>query len=168
MQIPDTYLPSWDELWIFYIFKSTFLKNSFCVKFQKELHLFIQKCKCILLKLHFIHSIHSTWRVLTVVPWGNLKIHTTEKFKISPCAPFSMWIIMVWSSLGMNCPMFANCSGFGDVREVRSSVLGQIEMFRSVRSSILKFGKHFWTFWALFWFLMWEKGKKKEKTFNFF
>ena len=51
---------------------------------------------------------------------------------------------------GTNCPMFANCSGFGDVREVRSSVLGQIEMFGSVRSSILKFGEHFRTFWALF------------------
>ena len=54
------------------------------------------------------------------------------------------------TSLGTNCPMFANCLGFGDVREVRSSVLGQIEMFGSVRSSILKFGEHFRTFWALF------------------
>ena len=33
---------------------------------------------------------------LTVVPWVNLQIHFTEKFKISPLAPFSMWIIMVW------------------------------------------------------------------------
>ena len=61
-------------------------------------------------------------------------------------------VIKIWVqiSLGTNCPMFANCSGFGDVREVRSSVLGQIEMFGSVRSSILKFGEHFRTFWALF------------------
>ena len=52
----------------------------------------------------------------------------------------------VTSSLGTNYPMFANCSGFGDVREVRSS--------------ILKFGKHFWTFWALFW--CGKKGKRRK------
>ena len=45
---------------------------------------------------------------------------------------------MVPSSLGTNCPMFANCSVFGDVREVRSSVFGQNQMFGHVRSSVLK------------------------------
>ena len=39
-------------------------------------------------------------------------------------------------SLGTNSSMFANCSVFDDVREVRSSVLGQNEMFESVRGSI--------------------------------
>ena len=40
------------------------------------------------------------------------------------------------SSLGTNSSMFANCSVFDDVGEVRSSVLGQNEMFESVRGSI--------------------------------
>ena len=50
------------------------------------------------------------------------------------------------ASLGTNSSMFANCSGFGDVREVRSSVLGQNEKFGSVRSSILMFGELLQTF----------------------
>ena len=37
----------------------------------------------------------------------------------------------------MNSLMFANCSVFCDVRLVRSSVLGQNNMFRSVLSSVL-------------------------------
>ena len=37
--------------------------------------------------------------------------------------------------------MFANCSVFCDVREVRSSVLGKIVMFGGVRSSVLMFGE---------------------------
>ena len=41
------------------------------------------------------------------------------------------------SSLGTNSSMFANCSVFGDVREVRSSVFGQNHMFGHVRSSVL-------------------------------
>ena len=38
---------------------------------------------------------------------------------------------------GTSSLMFANCSVFGDVREVRSSVFGQNHMFGHVRSSIL-------------------------------
>ena len=38
---------------------------------------------------------------------------------------------------GTNSSMFANCSVFGDVREVRSSVFGQNHMFGHVRSSVL-------------------------------
>ena len=38
--------------------------------------------------------------------------------------------------------MFANCSSFGDVPEVRCSVLGLKGMFVEVRSSVLKFGEH--------------------------
>ena len=38
---------------------------------------------------------------------------------------------------GTNSSMFANCSVFGDVREVQSSVLGQNHMFGHVRSSVL-------------------------------
>ena len=45
--------------------------------------------------------------------------------------------ILVGSSLRMNSSMFMNCSVFCDVQHVRSSVLGQNVMFRSVRSSIL-------------------------------
>ena len=45
--------------------------------------------------------------------------------------------ILVYSSLGTNSSMFANCSVFGDVREVRSSVFGQNHMFGHVRSSVL-------------------------------
>ena len=41
------------------------------------------------------------------------------------------------TSLGTNSSMFTNCSVFCDVRHVRSSVLGQNVMFRSVRSSVL-------------------------------
>ena len=37
----------------------------------------------------------------------------------------------------MNSSMFANCSVFCDVRHVRSSVLGQNVMFRSVRCLVL-------------------------------
>ena len=36
----------------------------------------------------------------------------------------------------MNSSMFANCSVFGDVREVRSSVFGQNHMFGHVRCSV--------------------------------
>ena len=46
-------------------------------------------------------------------------------------------------SLGTNSSMFANCSSFGDVREVRSSVLGLKVMFREVRNSVLMFGEHY-------------------------
>ena len=46
-------------------------------------------------------------------------------------------------SLGTNSSMFANCSSFGDVREVRSSVLGLKVMFGEVRSSVLMFGEHY-------------------------
>ena len=49
-------------------------------------------------------------------------------------------------SLGTNSSMFANCSSFGDVREVRCSVLGLKEMFVEVRSSVLMFGEHLRTF----------------------
>ena len=42
---------------------------------------------------------------------------------------------------GTNCPVFANCSVFCDVREVRSSVLGKKVMFGGVRSSVLMFGE---------------------------
>ena len=41
----------------------------------------------------------------------------------------------------MNSSMFANCSVFCDVREVRSSVLVKKEMFGEVRSSVLMFGE---------------------------
>ena len=37
------------------------------------------------------------------------------------CLECPEWAGMARNSLGTNCPMFANCSGFGDVREVRSS-----------------------------------------------
>ena len=37
--------------------------------------------------------------------------------------------------------MFANCLRFGDVRQVRSSVLGLKVMFGQVRSSVLMFGE---------------------------
>ena len=43
----------------------------------------------------------------------------------------------MFDSLGMNSSMFTNCSVFCDVRHVRSSVLGQNVMFRSVPSSVL-------------------------------
>ena len=46
-------------------------------------------------------------------------------------------IIIIKSSLGTNSSIFANCSVFCDVRDVRSSVLGQNVMFGSVRSSVL-------------------------------
>ena len=36
------------------------------------------------------------------------------------------------NSLGMNCPMFANCLVFCDVREVQCSIFGQNEMFKRV------------------------------------
>ena len=36
------------------------------------------------------------------------------------------------TSLGTNSSMFANCSSFGDVREVRSSVFGHNHMFGHV------------------------------------
>ena len=45
-------------------------------------------------------------------------------------------------SLGTNSSMFANCSSFGDVREVRSLKW----MFVEVRSSVLMFGEHLRTF----------------------
>ena len=45
-------------------------------------------------------------------------------------------------SLGTNSSMFANCSSFGDVREVRCSVLGLNVVFGDVRSSVLMFGEH--------------------------
>ena len=38
--------------------------------------------------------------------------------------------------------MFKNSSSFGDVREVRCSVLGLNIMFEDVRSSVLMFGEH--------------------------
>ena len=44
---------------------------------------------------------------------------------------------LVQVSLGTNSSMFTNCSLFCDVSHVRSSVLGQNVMFRSVRSSVL-------------------------------
>ena len=47
------------------------------------------------------------------------------------------------NSLGTNSSMFANCSSFGDVREVQSSVLGLKVMFGEVRSSVLMFGVHY-------------------------
>ena len=47
------------------------------------------------------------------------------------------------TSLGTNSLMFANCLSFGDVREVRSLVLGLKVMFREVRSSVLMFGEHY-------------------------
>ena len=47
------------------------------------------------------------------------------------------------SSLGTNSSMFENSSSFGDVREVRCSVLGLNIMFEDVRSSVLMFGKHY-------------------------
>merc|ERR1712001_78200 len=43
----------------------------------------------------------------------------------------------LYTSLGTNSSMFAICSVFSDVRHVRSLVLGQNVMFRSVRSSVL-------------------------------
>ena len=49
----------------------------------------------------------------------------------------------VFISLGTNSSMFENCSSFGDVREVRSSVLGLKVMFGEVRSSVLMFGEHY-------------------------
>ena len=45
-------------------------------------------------------------------------------------------------SLGTNSSMFENSSSFGDVREVRCSVLGLNVMFGDVRSSVLMFGEH--------------------------
>ena len=44
---------------------------------------------------------------------------------------------MMVASLGMNSSMFANCLVFCNVQHVRSLVLGQNVMFRSVRSSVL-------------------------------
>ena len=41
------------------------------------------------------------------------------------------------NSLGTNSSMFVNCLDSCDVRHVRSSVLGQNGMFRSVPSSVL-------------------------------
>ena len=46
------------------------------------------------------------------------------------------------TSLGTNSSMFENSSSFGDVREVRCSVLGLNVMFGDVRSSVLMFGEH--------------------------
>ena len=46
------------------------------------------------------------------------------------------------SSLGTNSSMFENSSSFGDVREVRCSVLGLNVVFGYVRSSVLMFGEH--------------------------
>ena len=46
------------------------------------------------------------------------------------------------SSLGTNSSMFENSSSFGDVREVRCSVLGLNIMFGDVRSLVLRFGEH--------------------------
>ena len=43
----------------------------------------------------------------------------------------------VYTSLGTNSSMFANCSVFCDVLHVRSSVLGQNVMFGSVRRPVL-------------------------------
>ena len=42
---------------------------------------------------------------------------------------------------GTNSSMFANCSVFCDVREVRSSVLAKKGMFGEVRCSVLMFGE---------------------------
>ena len=39
---------------------------------------------------------------------------------------------------GTNSSMFANCLVFGDVIEIQSLVFGQNQMFRHVRSSVLK------------------------------
>ena len=51
--------------------------------------------------------------------------------------------VCIYVSLGTNSSMFANCSSFGDVREVQSSVLGLKVMFGEVRSSVLMFGEHY-------------------------
>ena len=48
----------------------------------------------------------------------------------------------VVGSLGTNSSMFENSSSFGDVREVRCSVLGLNVVFGDVRSSVLMFGEH--------------------------
>ena len=56
---------------------------------------------------------------------------------------FGSYNLLVIYSLGTNSSMFANCSSFGDVREVRSSVLGSKVMFGEVRSSVLMFGEHY-------------------------
>ena len=42
-----------------------------------------------------------------------------------------------YNSLGKNSLMFVNCSDFCEIRHVRSLVLGQNVMFRSVRSLVL-------------------------------
>ena len=51
-------------------------------------------------------------------------------------------VMYVISSLGTNSSMFENSSSFGDVREVRCSVLGLNVMIGDVRSSVLMFGEH--------------------------
>ena len=62
--------------------------------------------------------------------WGGKCMRETIK---------KLWhIYNVGTSLGTNSSMFANCSVFVDVREVRSSVYGQNQMFGHVRSSVLK------------------------------
>ena len=48
----------------------------------------------------------------------------------------------IFISLGTNSSMFETSSSFGDVREVRCSVLGLNIMFEDVRSSVLMFGEH--------------------------
>ena len=59
------------------------------------------------------------------------------RFFMNGCAKCRLTV----DSLGTNSSMFANCSSFGDVREVQSSVLGFKVMFREVRSSVVMFGE---------------------------
>ena len=58
-----------------------------------------------------------------------------------PSANCNYCTLSVSTRGGTNCPVFANCLVFWDVREVRSSVLGKKVMFGGVRSSVLMFGE---------------------------
>ena len=72
--------------------------------------------------------------------FGSSNSSLTHTKKIPKLRPFQFpWEIQTRG--GTNCPVFANCSVFCDVREVRSSVLGKKVMFGGVRSSVLMFGE---------------------------
>ena len=72
--------------------------------------------------------------------------------RVEYCAKFGQTCIVCQNSVdrfsrtrgGTNSSMFANCSVFGDVREVRSSVFGQNQMFGHVQSLVLKILKKNW------------------------
>ena len=72
--------------------------------------------------------------ILTLLTWSYKEVSKIKIYMENMHTHFSVSIVGL--SLGTNSSMFANCSLFCDVQHVRSSVLGQIVIFGSFRSSV--------------------------------